>query len=104
MERIDLLFQSDNPITGIPTGWPDFDDKTAGLQPGDLIVIAGRPSMGKTSLAMNIVEYAAIQVKCPVAVFSMETVSYTHLDVYKRQRLCRAGSPAPRPAISGNCR
>ena len=72
VERIDLLFQSDNPITGIPTGWPDFDDKTAGLQPGDLIVIAGRPSMGKTSLAMNIVEYAAIQVKCPVAVFSME--------------------------------
>ena len=72
VERIDLLFQSDNPITGVPTGWPDFDDMTAGLQPGNLIVIAGRPSMGKTSLAMNIAEYAAIQVKCPVAVFSME--------------------------------
>ncbi|HCB12097.1 MAG TPA: replicative DNA helicase, partial [Gammaproteobacteria bacterium] len=52
--------------------WPDFDEMTAGLQPGELIVIAGRPSMGKTSLAMNIVEYAAIQIKCPVAVFSME--------------------------------
>ncbi|MCC6134724.1 MAG: replicative DNA helicase [Candidatus Contendobacter sp.] len=72
VERIDLLFQSDNPITGLPTGWPDFDDKTAGLQPGELIVIAGRPSMGKTSLAMNIVEYAALHVKCPVAVFSLE--------------------------------
>ncbi len=72
VERIDILFQRDNPITGIPTGWPDFDEKTAGLQRGDLIVIAGRPSMGKTSLAMNIVEYVAIQVQCPVAVFSME--------------------------------
>jgi replicative DNA helicase len=72
VERIDLLFQRDNPITGIPTGWADFDEMTAGLQRGDLIVIAGRPSMGKTTLAMNIVEFAAIQVKCPVAVFSME--------------------------------
>ncbi|MBZ4193246.1 MAG: replicative DNA helicase [Candidatus Contendobacter sp.] len=72
VERIDVLFQSDNPITGLATGWPDFDDKTAGLQPGELIVIAGRPSMGKTSLAMNIVEYAAIQLKCVVAVFSLE--------------------------------
>ena len=58
--------------TGIPTGWPDFDEKTAGLQRGDLIVIAGRPSMGKTAFAMNIAEFAAIQAKCPVAVFSME--------------------------------
>jgi replicative DNA helicase len=72
VERIDLLFQSDNPITGLATGWPDFDEMTAGLQPGELVVIAGRPSMGKTSLAMNIVEYAAIQLKCAVAVFSME--------------------------------
>ncbi len=72
VERIDILFERDNPVTGIPTGWPDFDEKTAGLQRGDLIVIAGRPSMGKTALAMNIVEFAAIQVKCPVAVFSME--------------------------------
>ncbi|MER2528500.1 MAG: replicative DNA helicase, partial [Candidatus Competibacter denitrificans] len=72
VERIDLLFQCDNPITGIPTGWPDFDEKTAGLQRGDLIVIAGRPSMGKTAFAMNIAEFAAIQAKCPVAVFSME--------------------------------
>ncbi|MGB7991800.1 MAG: replicative DNA helicase, partial [Candidatus Methylophosphatis roskildensis] len=72
VERIDILFQRDNPITCIPTGWQDFDEMTAGLQRGDLIVVAGRPSMGKTALAMNIVEFAAIQVKCPVAVFSME--------------------------------
>ena len=72
VERIDLLFQNENPITGLPTGWHDFDDMTAGLQRGDLVVIAGRPSMGKTTFAMNIAEYAAIQVRCPVAVFSME--------------------------------
>ncbi|MFO1372026.1 MAG: replicative DNA helicase [Candidatus Competibacteraceae bacterium] len=72
VERIDILFQRDNPITGIPTGWPDFDEMTAGLQRGDLIVVAGRPSMGKTTFAMNIAEYAALQVQCPVAVFSME--------------------------------
>jgi replicative DNA helicase len=72
VERIDSLFQRDNPITGIPTGWTDFDDRTAGLQRGDLIVVAGRPSMGKTAFAMNIAEFAAIQTRCPVAVFSME--------------------------------
>lgn len=72
VERIDLLFHHDNPITGIPTGWPDFDDRTAGLQRGDLIVVAGRPSMGKTAFAMNIAEFAAIQGGYPVAVFSME--------------------------------
>ncbi len=72
VERIDALFQRDNPITGIPTGWTDFDDRTAGLQRGDLIVVAGRPSMGKTAFAMNIAEFAAIQTRCPVAVFSME--------------------------------
>ncbi|MBL8250784.1 MAG: replicative DNA helicase, partial [Candidatus Competibacter sp.] len=72
VERIDILFHHDNPITGVPTGWPDFDDRTAGLQRGDLIVIAGRPSMGKTAFAMNIAEYAAIQGALPVAVFSME--------------------------------
>ncbi len=72
VERVDLLFQSDNPVTGLPTGWVDFDHMTSGLQPGELVVVAGRPSMGKTAFAMNIAEYAAIDVKCPVAVFSME--------------------------------
>ncbi|MGF1529342.1 MAG: replicative DNA helicase [Candidatus Competibacterales bacterium] len=72
VERIDELFQRDSLITGLPTGWTDFDEKTAGLQSGDLIIVAGRPSMGKTSYALNIAENAAIQAGCPVAVFSME--------------------------------
>jgi replicative DNA helicase len=72
VERIDALFQLDNPVTGLPTGWSDFDEMTAGLQQGDLIIVAGRPSMGKTTFAMNIAENAAIQAKAPVAVFSME--------------------------------
>lgn len=72
MERIDTLIEQDNPITGVPTGWHDFDEKTAGLQPGDLIIVAGRPSMGKTSFAINIAEHATIKHHYPVAIFSME--------------------------------
>ncbi len=72
VDRIDTLFQQDNPITGLPTGFNDFDEKTSGLQNGDLIIVAGRPSMGKTSFAMNIAENAAIDTGKPVAVFSME--------------------------------
>jgi len=74
MERIDLLYHKDNPsdITGIPTGYRDLDRDTSGLQPGDLIIIAGRPSMGKTALALNIAEHVAVENKLPVAVFSME--------------------------------
>jgi replicative DNA helicase len=72
VERIDALFQQDNPITGIPTGWQDFDEMTAGLQPGDLIIVAGRPSMGKTTFALNIAEYVVIRCRKPVVVFSME--------------------------------
>ncbi|BCO33224.1 replicative DNA helicase [Thiohalobacter sp. COW1] len=72
VDRIDYLFQLDNPITGVPTGFNDFDEMTAGLQPSDLVIVAGRPSMGKTTFAMNIVEHAAIKNKTPVAVFSME--------------------------------
>ncbi|HBG30151.1 MAG TPA: replicative DNA helicase, partial [Gammaproteobacteria bacterium] len=72
LDKIDTLFQSDNPITGLGTGLVDFDDKTAGLQPGDLVIIAGRPSMGKTSFAMNLAEHAAIRDKVPTAIFSME--------------------------------
>ncbi|MBL4817834.1 MAG: replicative DNA helicase, partial [Deltaproteobacteria bacterium] len=70
--RIHALFESDNPITGIPTGYADFDDKTGGLQGSDLIIIAGRPSMGKTSFAMNLAEHAAIKAKKSVAIFSLE--------------------------------
>jgi len=72
VDRIETLFQQDNPITGVPTGWADFDEKTSGLQNSDLIIIAGRPSMGKTSFAMNIAENAAIKSKLPTVIFSME--------------------------------
>ncbi len=72
MDRIDTLFQSDNAITGVPTGYHDFDDKTSGLQASDLIIVAGRPSMGKTTYAMNIAENVAIKSRLPTLVFSME--------------------------------
>ena len=72
VDRIDLLFRSKTSITGVATGFVDLDEKTSGLQPSDLVIIAGRPSMGKTSFAMNIAENAAVGHKVPVAVFSME--------------------------------
>ncbi len=72
VDRIDTLYQNESAYTGIPTGFTDFDNMTSGLQNSDLIIIAGRPSMGKTSFAMNLVENAAIKNKTPVAVFSME--------------------------------
>ena len=76
VERIELLFARENPsdVTGVPTGFTDLDRLTSGLQEGDLVVIAGRPSMGKTALALNIAEYIALssKVKLPVGVFSME--------------------------------
>ncbi len=72
VDRIDTLFQQDNPITGVPTGWSDFDEMTSGLQRGDMVIVAGRPSMGKTTFAMNIAEHAAIKSGLPTAVFSME--------------------------------
>ena len=72
VDRIDSLFHSDSSLTGIPTGIDAFDMKTSGLQKGDLIIVAGRPSMGKTSFAMNLAEHAAIREKVPTAVFSME--------------------------------
>lgn len=74
VERIQELHDRDNPsdITGIPTGYNDLDKMTSGLQPGDLVIVAGRPSMGKTSLALNMAEHVAIDYGAPVAVFSME--------------------------------
>ena len=73
IDRLDMLHQSQGELTGVSTGFADLDKMTAGLQPGDLIIIAGRPSMGKTTLALNIAENAAIgKKKVPVAVFSME--------------------------------
>jgi replicative DNA helicase len=72
VDRINVLFEREEAVTGIATGFADFDEKTSGLQASDLIIIAGRPSMGKTSFAMNIVEHAVIKDKRSVAVFSME--------------------------------
>jgi replicative DNA helicase len=69
-EEIDKM--KEGQITGIPTGFKDLDSLTAGLQPADLIVVAGRPSMGKTSLSLSIAEYVAIEQKVPVAIFSLE--------------------------------
>lgn len=71
-KNIERLAERKELITGVPTGFHEFDKKTAGLQPSDLIIIAGRPSMGKTALAMNIVQNAALLNKTPVAVFSLE--------------------------------
>ena len=75
LDRIDELFHSNNPLTGISTGFDDFDQQTSGLQTSDLIIVAGRPSMGKTAFAMNLAENAAIKSGEPVAIFSMEMPS-----------------------------
>lgn len=74
IERIDTLYSrdDDSDVTGVATGFADLDIKTTGLQPGDLIIVAGRPSMGKTAFALNISEHVAVEQKKPVAVFSME--------------------------------
>lgn len=72
VDRLDLLHQADGDITGISTGFSKLDYYTAGLQRGDLVIIAGRPSMGKTTLAVNIAENAALGHGLPTAIFSME--------------------------------
>ena len=71
-DRIDFLFHSDSTVTGLPTSFHDLDEMTSGLQKGELIIVAGRPSMGKTTFAMNIAEHAVIKSKKAVLVFSME--------------------------------
>ena len=72
LDRVQEMADNQNDITGVPTGFYDFDRMTSGLQPGDLIVLAARPSMGKTALAINIAEHVALNEGLPVAVFSME--------------------------------
>jgi replicative DNA helicase len=72
IERIDLLYQEKAHVTGIPTGYIDFDIKTAGLQASDLVIIAGRPSMGKSAFALGMAEYAGVVEKIPTAIFSLE--------------------------------
>ena len=75
VERIDVLFQTKGALTGISSGFRDIDEMTSGLQPADLIIVAGRPSMGKTAFMMNIAESAVISGESPVLVFSMEMPS-----------------------------
>jgi replicative DNA helicase len=74
VERIDMLYNRDNSsdVTGVPTGYADLDEMTSGFQPGDLVIVAGRPSMGKTAFSLNIAENVALDTGLPVAVFSME--------------------------------
>jgi len=72
MDLLNELQENDGDLTGVPTGFAELDRRTAGLQPTDLIIVAARPSMGKTTFAMNIAERASIRYKVPVAVFSME--------------------------------
>ncbi|MBS4022058.1 MAG: replicative DNA helicase [Dethiobacter sp.] len=71
-ERIDKLWNNKGGVTGVPTGFPDFDNITSGFQNSDLIIIAARPSMGKTTLALNIAQHIAVREKMPVAMFSLE--------------------------------
>lgn len=72
LDRVEALTDHPKDVTGVRTGFYDLDRMTSGLQPGDLIIIAGRPSMGKTSVGINIAEHVAINEGLPVAVFSME--------------------------------
>ena len=72
LDRVNQMADSPNDITGVPSGFVDFDKMTSGMQAGDLIVLAARPSMGKTALAINIAEHVALNEGLPVAVFSME--------------------------------
>ncbi|WP_459868502.1 replicative DNA helicase [Halomonas shantousis] len=72
VDRIDELFNMKGEMTGLSTGFRDLDEMTSGLQPSDLVIIAGRPSMGKTTFAMNLVEHAVVSGDKPVVVYSME--------------------------------
>ena len=74
VDRINELYDQQNPsdVTGVPSGFTDLDRMTSGMQPGDLVIVAGRPSMGKTAFSLNIGEHVAVEQGLPVAVFSME--------------------------------
>ncbi|HET7265215.1 MAG TPA: replicative DNA helicase [bacterium] len=72
-EKIDKRYQEQGNVTGIETGFSDFDMQTSGLQPADMVIVAARPSVGKTTLCLNIASHAAVANKVPVAIFSLET-------------------------------
>ncbi len=69
---VEQLYERKEMVTGVPTGFLDLDSKTAGLQPSDLVIVAARPSMGKTAFVLNIAQYAALHHNTPVAIFSLE--------------------------------
>jgi replicative DNA helicase len=72
MERIEALQRGGKTITGVASGFTDLDEMTSGFQPADLVIVAARPSMGKTAFVLNVAQYAAIETKTPVAIFSLE--------------------------------
>lgn len=71
-KTLEKLYERKEQVTGIPSGFKDLDEITAGFQPSDLIIVAGRPSMGKTAICLNVAQYAAVERKIPVAIFSLE--------------------------------
>ncbi|MBT6207699.1 MAG: replicative DNA helicase, partial [Francisellaceae bacterium] len=75
VEKIEELYESDDPITGASTGFKELDELTSGFQKADLVIVAGRPSMGKTTLAMNIAEYMGMKTDKSILIFSMEMPS-----------------------------
>ena len=100
IKKVEKLAENNDPITGVPTGFERFDALTAGLQPANLIIIAARPSMGKTALAMNIAQHAAINAKIPVGVFSLEMSG----DELAMRMLCSVGHIDLRKVRSGQVR
>jgi replicative DNA helicase len=72
LDTISKLYEKKELITGIPSGFKELDKMTAGFQPSDLVIVAGRPSMGKTAFCLNVAQYAAIERKTPIAIFSLE--------------------------------
>jgi replicative DNA helicase len=72
IKMVEQLWERKEMVTGVPTGFLDLDSKTAGLQPSDLVIVAARPSMGKTAFVLNIAQYAALHHNTPVAIFSLE--------------------------------
>lgn len=104
--EIQSLFERKQLITGVPSGYADLDKLTLGFQPGDLVIIAGRPAMGKSSFAVNIAEYAAIHAKRATAIFSLEMsdlqlalrmlCSQSEVDLHKVRNGYLANSDWPR--------
>lgn len=87
-DRIDKLHKEKGSIRGVPTGFHDLDNILAGLQPSDLVILASRPSIGKSSLALNIVDYVACEIKQPVGIFSLEMSKEQIIDRF----LCMRGA------------